>query len=270
MINILLVGESKHFEKSLFSIAIQTVKEEMSVIMVSSKKHDLSSFQKKIKIEEVITKEKSMGKRREIALQRAKGDYVLFMNSGDVFYDVFALNNLYKNVEGYDVVIGGIENRERQYSCNYLVGNLYRRKYLTSHKLVFHDSDGPENGFHKLVFMSGADIVYSSDIIYHENTSIREDNDWVLEDAVFAVNLAKKRDYSPHNIALMIYDTVVYYAHLYHQNQLSNGNYKDFISLYYEYQKYLSEEDYQYISDINLTNREVDDFYCTKFIEDFY
>ena len=192
MIDIIITGEAKSLEKTLFSICIQTISDIVNVIIVSNKKNpSLSEFQKKIAIQEVITKEKSIGKRRQIGYDLAKGEYLFFMNSGDVFYDVFALNNLYKIRDKNDIVIGGISNIEKKYSSYYLVGNLYRRKGLVTHRIQFSDSNGLENGFHQLYFMTHPKIVYSEDIIYHQNISIDKNYDYyhnLIQDSLFAIS----------------------------------------------------------------------------------
>ena len=269
MIDIIIAGDYDSLEKTLFSICIQTISDKVNVIVVSNKKHSfLSEFQKKIKIQEVITKEKSIGKKRQVGYDFAKSEYLLFMNSGDVFYDVFALNNLYKIRENNDVVIGGICNIEKKYSSYYLVGNLYRRKGLTSHRILFSDSNGLENGFHQLYFMTHPKIVYSEDIIYHQNYFVDKNYDYyhnLIQDSLFAVSKAKVRSYKARDIARLLYDIVLTFSYVLHNHD--EEILQEFIPLWMEYQSYrknLTNEDIQYISDINLTNQTIDDLYLQE------
>ena len=273
MIDIIITGESNSLEKTLFSICIQTIYDKANVIIVSNKHHSfIDDFRKKIAIQEVITKEKSIGKKRQIGYDLAKGDYVLFINSGDVLYDVFALNNLYKIREKNDVIIGGITNIEKRYSQYYLVGNLYRRKGLKSHRISFLDSDGLENGFHQLYFMTGPKIVFSGDIIYYQNTLIEKDYHYyhsLIQDSMASIMKAKTRSYQPKNIAKLLYDIVITFAYVFHERKdafLEDlfQEFKPILEEYHSYQKYLSNEDIQYISDINLTNRTIDGLYLEE------
>ncbi len=273
MIDIIITGDYDSLEKTLFSICIQTISDKINVIVVSNKKHSfVSEFEKKIKIQEIITKEKSIGKKRQIGYDSAKNEYLLFMNSGDVFYDVFALHNLYKIKDKNDIVIGGISNIEKKYSSYYLVGNLYRRKGLVSHRILFSDSNGLENGFHQLYFMTHPKIVYSEDIIYHQNIVIDKNYDYyhnLIQDSLFAVSKAKVRSYKAKDIARLLYDVVLTFSYVFHNHSEDyfNDLFQEFIPLleeYHSYQKYLNSEDIQYISDINLTNQTIDDLYLLE------
>lgn len=268
MIDIVLTGNGS-LEKSLFSISIQTIKDLVHVIVVSNQKHSfLSEFQKKISIEEVVTKEKSVGSQRKVGYEKTKNEYVFFMNAGDVFYDVFALNNLYKIREKNDIIIGGIENIEKKYSTYYLVGNLYKRSSLKSHRMVFRESNGLENGFHQLFFMTHPKIVYSNDIIYYQNVEFVKDYEYyrnLIEDSKFAVEKAKNRSYSSSDIARLLYDVVLEFSYLFHEGwEELLDSFQPLWKEYQKYQKSLKEEDIQYISDINLTNRAVDESYLAE------
>ena len=273
MIDIIVTGKDESLEKTLFSIAIQTIRDQIHVILVSEKKHSfMKEFQKKIKIEEVLTKEKSIGKKRQVGYEKADGDTILFMNSGDCFYDVFALHNLNKILLDNDVVIGGIENIEKKYSTHYLVGNLYKRKALKSHRILFRDSDGLDNGFHQLFFMSHPKIVYSSDIIYHENIIYEKDENYynnIIQDSLFALQKAKNRSYASRDIAKLLYDVILFFAYYFHEGKDTFQEdlflkFKPLLKEYQYYKKFLVDEDIQYISDINLSNRTIDQIYSEE------
>jgi len=262
MIDVIVVGEDD-FEKTLFSISIQTIKDKIRVIIVSNKKHSfLSHFKDVFPIQEIVTKENTIGKKRQIGFLKATGDYVFFMNAGDVLFDAFSLFNCCKSTLGNDVVIGGIHNASKKYSNYYLVGNLYRRKTLKLYSIPFHESDGLENGFHQLLFMSPAKIVYTGDIIYFQKYEIDKDYHFyhsLLEDSYFALGKAKTRSYDSSKIAKLIYDVLLFFANSFrnqkeeYQDMLIQ-ELKPLMKQYYHYQKYLQEDDKKFISDINVSN----------------
>ena len=97
MIDIIIIdSENVSLQKILFSILIQTLHEKVHVYLIDNKKNtSLSFFQERITIDEVLVDD-NYDIMRKIGLDAGSNEFVLFLNSGDVFYDVFSLNNLYK------------------------------------------------------------------------------------------------------------------------------------------------------------------------------
>lgn len=269
MIDIIVAGEDSKIDKTLFSIAIQTILDKIHVIVVSNEEHDFSNFLDVVSIQEIVTDEKTIGKKRQIGLDNAKGDFVFFMNAGDELFDVFALFNCDKIMANNDVVIGGIYNAHKKYSNFYVVGNLYRRSFIKRHRISFHNSDGLGNGFHQLLFMAHGKIVYTGDIIYYQKNPIEKDYLFyhnLLEDTKYALDIAKTRAYESCEIAKLLYDVLLFFGSLFHEKREEYQEklieeLKPIKKIFDQYQKYLSENDYNYISDINLSNPTVDQIY---------
>lgn len=272
MIDVIVVGEDKKIEKTLFSISIQTILDQIHVIVVSEEKHDYSGFQEILSIDEIVTKEKTVGGKRQIGFDKAKGEFVFFMNAGDVFFDVFALFNSHKIIQNYDVVIGGISNAEKKYSNYYLVGNLYRRSFIKRHRICFCHSDGLENGFHQLFFMAHGKINYSGDIIYYQKKEMEKDYSFyhnLIEDTKYAFDIARTRNYDSCEIAKKLYDDLLFFATFFHEKKEDYQNtlieeLKPIMKGFYDHKKSMREKDYKYISDINISNQKVDQIYFNE------
>ena len=275
MIDIIIIDTNNDLlDKTLFSILIQTIRENVHVYLIRNKKKSLLPFFKeRICVEEIVVENRSYAEMRNVGLDVSRGKFVIYFNSGDVFYDVFSLFNLYKLINDCDVVYGSIMNCSNHYSNHYIEGNLIRKSYLKRHRLRFFTEGNGSYEFRRLLFISNPRVVYSNDY-----SCCREDiDDWynqhvdILQDSFCAFTIAKKRKYDKDRIAMMIYDVVLYYAYLYEEKKDLDvlGFFSDLLKslkwYYYEYKKYLDLELKEYISELNMTNYRLDELIIEKF-----
>ena len=277
MIDIIVVDRGEFLEKTLFSILMQTIIDQVHVIVVRSNYDTFfSSFRKRMSLQEVyVSSCESIGEKRRIGLSEASHDYVLFMDGGDTFYDVFSLANMYYSMDGNDAIIGGVFNDSKPYLNIYLVGNLYRKSYLIKHHIFFCQSDGEENGFQHLFIMSGGTYQYCNDYVYYRNRQISWDDCSldILKDVFSSIEIASKRHYAKEKIAFVLYDVLLLFSYLYHDGvlNLSDQNLENLISslkTYYDsYQKYVNRDMKIFLSEVQGTICEVDDVYVKEFLE---
>ncbi len=272
MIDIVVVDREGNLEKTLFSILQQTMREDISVIVVSNKAHKIiPHFQKKLSIQEIVMKKATLGEMRQKGFDSGSGEYVLFIHSGDVLYDAFSIFNLYRIREDYDAVIGSIFNYSDGRFSSYLVGNLYRRSSIKKHSITFLPSESLENGFHRLLWMSGTSFVFSDDYIYYATSFFSEEKEYelVLKDLLIVLKLAKKRKYDKAQIAMVLYDLLLYFAYWYSNNEIETSLiFKELlgqvIQEYQYYQDFLSEEGRTWVSSMYQNNEMIDSIYLKQ------
>jgi len=121
--------------------------------------------------------------------------------------------------------------------------------------------------------MAHVKIVFTGDIIYFQKKEIPKDYALyhsLLEDTKYALSKAKTRSYQSREIAKLLYDVLLFFATTFHDNkEIQNSlmeEVKPLIKEFYSYQKYLLDEDYQFISDINISNIKIDQLYFQELI----
>lgn len=276
MVDIIVIDRGDFLEKTLLSIFMQTIVNQVNVILVSSIHYPfLSSFQDKLSFQLVPTIDESLGKRREKGFSEAKHKYVLFMDGGDVFYDVFSLANMYYKIGSNDAIIGGIYNDEKPYLNFYFVGNLYKRSYLVKHHIFFCDNDGEGNEFQQLFIMSGGVYQYCNDYVYYRNRDIHWEFFYlhILQDTISSIEIASKRHYPKEKIAFVLYDVILFFAYRFHDCSVLyfSDELKELlcslISLYHLYEVYVDYEMQKFLSEVHYTNCEIDQVYVCHFLD---
>lgn len=248
MIDVVILNINNNISKTLFSIYIQTIKNDLKIYVISRKKDKkIGPFKDKLNIEEIVVGDVSIGLMRSKGLNKCKNEYITFINSGDCFYNVFSLNNLFKIRDKNDIIFGKIVNYNIPYSNNYVEGNLYRKKFLDDNKIDFFDSNSADNGFNKLILMFNSNYTFSDDLIYYiENTNINYDIYFkeVIDDVIKCLKIADKNNCSNLLVSEVIYDCTVYLAYLYSllgdKKRILKyiGKYYEYYLKYYEYVSY--------------------------------
>ena len=181
----------KTISRTLASIAMQTIREKIHVIIVDdcSDFWDLASnnFYNKFKpildIEIIRLDENGgAGRARRIGMQNGKNPYIMFIDADDTFYSAFAVEKLVNEMEKdpeLDVVGSWFleeleqENvfRRHERDVTWVFGKIYRRSFIEKNKIYFNDSRACEDsGFNAVAFNYGKkaelqEITY----IWHNN-----------------------------------------------------------------------------------------------------
>lgn len=170
LIDIIIPAYNAHntIERTLFSIATQTMSKQVNVIIINDgSKQDYSKivkdFSKYISIKEItLNKNVGCGRARQIGLDNATAKYIMFMDADDLLASPVSIYTLYTNIEknDYNIVYGKIHDvrlETGQYieipsdHFTWIFGSIYKRKFIEDNKIVFNDSSrGEDTGFNKL------------------------------------------------------------------------------------------------------------------------
>ena len=166
----------KTINKTLASIAMQTIKEKIHVIVVDdcSEFWDLASnnfydkFKPILDIEIIRLDENGgAGRARRIGMQNGKNPYIMFIDADDTFYSAFAVEKLANEMEKHpemDVINSWFleeldqENTfaRHEHDVTWVFGKIYRRSFIEENKIYFNDSRACEDcGFNAVAFNYG-------------------------------------------------------------------------------------------------------------------
>lgn len=146
MIDVIIPAYNAHetIERTLYSIAYQRNSEDLNVYIVNdnsikdySKKIDF--FKDFINIKELkLNENKGPGYARQYGLDQSNSEYVVFIDSDDIFATPLSIITLYKMIEqeSLDVVFSTFLEETREHKFNTFVndtvalhGKIYRRKF---------------------------------------------------------------------------------------------------------------------------------------------
>ncbi len=151
-------------ESCLASIYIQTIKDDISVIIASDSPEDNYDYLKKMFPNLDITilecKENTgPGLARQRALDACQTDWITFIDADDVFYTPFALETLYSAITPESVVIQGTFLQEvdpnpqkirtipiKNPNHPWVFGRLYNKKFLDANDIRFSELRAMEDG----------------------------------------------------------------------------------------------------------------------------
>lgn len=275
MIDIIIPAYNAHatIKNTLISIAMQTIVSKINVYIINDAsiddyKKEIDLFKDRINIKEIrLDKNSGPGVARQVGIDNSNSEYIIFLDSDDLLYNIFSLEKLYDNMVGSSLELSvGVIIDEREDGYYYyenhtgcLHGKLYKRSFIEKHKLRFNDTRSSEdNSFNQLYLLAAPKVRYVKDIVYLykfnsnsiSNNSIHLDNlrlyiynmNWVVETAI-----SKKFD--DHLIARYIFSSVVYIYAVYVSNiNKKDSNVildlmKDFVKFYNKYNKLLSSNE---------------------------
>lgn len=278
MVDIIIPAYNSHSTiiESISSILLQDIVNKINVIIVddnSSKNYDeiVNFFKNKISIK-VIKMDKNYGPgiARNYGMENSNGDYIVFLDSDDTFYDCYSVSKLYNKIiqEKADLVIGNIieetENGKmiHKKSESWLHGKIYKRKFLEKNNIKFNESRYNEDVyFNELIFLSNAKIFFLDEFVsiwkYNKDSLTRKSSDLIfrkkfyssyVSNMISVLNLAIFRKYANFKIAKLSYDLTLF---LYYSYILKN-NYdifdsilddsKEIFDINNKYIKYLTNE----------------------------
>lgn len=150
-------------EKTLMSLKLQTLIDKINIYLIDDNSienyDELLNKYKDMNINYLkLDKNVGPGQARQKGLEISNGEYILFIDSDDLFYDSDSIKKLYNEIiKGYDYVIGITYEEKRQieiYNSSDLHGKIYRRKFLEDNSISFNKTRIHEdNYFNNLVLL---------------------------------------------------------------------------------------------------------------------
>lgn len=212
----------KSLDYTLQSIAIQSIKDKVNVLLVddnSIETYDsfVKKYNKYINIS-ILRLDKNMGPgvAREQGIKNTHNEFIVFMDSDDSFFNVDSLSILYSKInEGFDQV-NSLEFDQKRDSYLLLNGNvhgkIYRRKYLEENDIHFNETRFHEdNFFNNFVLLSNSRCFDLNECTYFytfNNKSITNSNskefdrlEIYLKNMYDLLNICNERNYDKNRIA---------------------------------------------------------------------
>lgn len=236
MIDVIIPAYNSHkfIDNVLTSLSLQTISNKFEVTIVNDgSKEDyskiISFYSDYIHVKEIGYKDnKGPGYARKYGINNTHNKYLIFIDSDDILYDRFSIENLYDQIENYklDYVnslfyeeING-ELYPKENDNTWLHGKIYRREFLEKNNINFNDTRcNEDNGFNALVLLSKPNKKYynQSTYIWKSNmNSITRSNNYeyqftgllgFIENIIWALNIKKN---NKHDVAKMAIQSLYY------------------------------------------------------------
>jgi len=184
MIDIIIAAYNAHntIEKALNSIIMQSFSDKVKVYIVNDKSdkdygYIVEKYSRYLDIIELAYDEnKGPGFARNYGINHSNSEYIMFLDSDDIFSTSYAIESLYNKIDNgfYDLVISNFleEVGEDSYLTHFNDniwnhGKIYRRKYIEDKKIRFTDERSNEDLFFNfLIILTGAKVSYIDNITY--------------------------------------------------------------------------------------------------------
>lgn len=253
MIDVVIPAYNAHdtIKKTLASIAYQQNVDLLKVYVINdasekdySKEIDL--FKNFMDIQQItLDTNVGPGQARQCGIDSSKSEYIVFIDSDDVFTNPYALQTLYTTIKetNSDIVISSFYEElydgtklEHVNDTVWLHGKIYRRDFLVSNNIRFNNSYANEdNGFNQLILLHNSVVEYIEDFtyiwIYNENSITKKNNQEYafggLEGYIYNITWA---------LEIAINDNCDY-------TKIAELAFSTFISLYYYYIYFIDRED---------------------------
>ncbi len=278
MLDIIIPAYNAHntIGKTLLSIYMQTYNNNFCVYIVDDNSErdyseEISLFKGRLNIISLRTPYNGgPGVARQYGIDHSNGEYIMFIDSDDLLYDCFALENImrvFRKDKDAEMVVGtmleetpdGIYYFFNHQGC--LHGKVYKRSLLEKYNIRFNNTKSSEdNSFNRLCYASSSKTMYTDDLIYiytyNKNSITNKDKnysfdslEWFIYNMVWAVKNAEQMNLKPEKIADIVFNSVyyVYFRYLDYNNELQKNKIllwtSNLYDLYYKYDKYLNEKD---------------------------
>ena len=170
----------------LYSISYQKNSDKFKVYLVNDcdlldYSEDINIFSSFLSITELkLDKNSGPGVARQHGLNNSNGDYVIFIDADDYFYNPYAIIDMYRNIEvnNADLLVSNfIYQRDNEILVKknnmvWLHGKMYKRSFLNKYNIFFNNTRANEdNGFNRLILFCKPKIAYINEItyVYSEN-----------------------------------------------------------------------------------------------------
>ena len=167
--------------KTLNSILDQENYEDLVVYLIDDCSDEdysdiIKHFSKYLTIKYYRLKENSgPGVARQYGLEQSKNEYIVFIDSDDMFYEHDSILKLYNSIYDFDMSFGKMLEKGYNYSLEShhegcLHGKMFRRSFIVDNNLRFSDYRNHEdNAFDELYLSLSKKVNFIDDIIYIYN-----------------------------------------------------------------------------------------------------
>lgn len=266
MIDVIIPAYNAHefIGLTLSSIAFQDCVDMLNVYIIddcSEKNYSefVKFYSKFMNIKEInLDKNSGPGCARQVGIDSSKAEYLIFIDSDDVFSDNFAIRRLYNAIVGSDadISISGFHEEKdddfmyRDISYVWMHGKMYRRKFLIDNAIKFNDSRANEDcGFNYLCFLCDASYVEvtGSSYIWRNNinsiTRVNNGETFKKNIKSFTYNMmwafseSLKRHFNEMRFSNVVYGTLLsfYYHYLQGEDSFEEGDVFEQISPLVDY-----------------------------------
>ena len=272
MIDIIIPAYNAHktIRNTLFSILMQSMVKNINVFVIDdcSKKdykEEYDFFKNKMNIHLYRLKKNSgPGVARQFGIDKSDSKYIMFIDSDDVFYDCYSVENIYKVItkNDYDAVSSNMVEKNGKELYNYFVGfdtlhsKIYKRDFIKKNNIIFPDSYNSEDlAFNNLVLMNKPKIGYCDDIVYvyrRSPDSLTTTKDYwsekhikyYSENLLWTIKVAKKNRIDDDKIGEVLVSSFayLYYYFCYSMNDKTIEYIYDLIPYYEKYEGVVSED----------------------------
>ena len=170
----------------LYSISYQKNSDKFKVYLFNDcdlldYSEDINIFSSFLSITELkLDKNSGPGVARQHGLNNSNGDYVIFIDADDYFYNPYAIIDMYRTIEvnNADLLVSNfIYQRDNEILVKknnmvWLHGKMYKRSFLNKYNIFFNNTRANEdNGFNRLILFCKPKIAYINEItyVYSEN-----------------------------------------------------------------------------------------------------
>lgn len=247
MIDVIIPAYNAHktIEQTLTSIAFQSIVDKLNVYIINDCGKDYKEiveyYSMFMNIEELkLSKNSGPGQARQHGIDNSNSEYIIFIDSDDVFTDSLAIETLYNELSNSnnDIIVSTfleeLENtfipKHTQYV--WMHGKMYKRSYLTKNNIRFNNTYTNEDcGFNQLCYMCGANYLelnrttYIWRNNYESITRTRTEESKIkylkmfVYNMIWAIEESLKRNYNENRVSEIIYATIVASYHYYLQNE---------------------------------------------------
>lgn len=247
MIDVIIPAYNAHktIEQTLTSIAFQSIVDKLNVYIINDYGKDykeiIEYYSNFMNIKELqLEKNSGPGQARQYGIDNSKNEYIIFIDSDDVFADALSIETLYNELSNSnnDIIVSTfleeLENTfiPKQTQYVWMHGKMYKRSYIIKNNIRFNDTYTNEDcGFNQLCYMCGANYLelnrttYIWRNNYESITRTRTEESKIkylkmfVYNMIWAIEESLKRNYNENRVSEIIYGTIVASYHYYLQNE---------------------------------------------------
>ena len=236
----------KTIEQTLTSIAFQSIVDKLNIYIINDcGKEDYEDIVKYysnfMNIKELKLEHNSgPGQARQYGIDNSNSEYIIFIDSDDVFADTNSISTLYETLSNSDediVVSKFLEELENTFIPKniqyiWMHGKMYKRSFLKKNNIHFNNTYTNEDcGFNQLCYMTNANYIELDRITYIwrnntesiTRTQTLESRTKYLKlfvyNMIWSIEESLKRNYNEHRLSEIIYGTIIASYHYYLQNK---------------------------------------------------
>lgn len=232
MIDIIIPAYNSHntIYNCLFSVLNQSIVKKLNVYLIddcSDNKYDdvYNFFKDKLNIKIIrLDSNRGPGYARQIGINKSNSDYIIFLDSDDVFYDSYSVENIYKEITSTnsDLVFSnmveknGDELIDRYGGIDSLHSKIYKREFIINNNIIFPNTYNSEDvSFNHLFLLNKPIVSFCSTKVYayrRRKNSLTMTEDYrknkhikcYCDNLIWVLEYAKENNINPDNIGELL------------------------------------------------------------------